>query len=116
MTRKEALIALRDAVQDGTAKNRFVRMCGPCHLDEFSVAKAFNGSLDAARALHDALLPGWDWVVASCDENGRGHPLAIVIPDASADNDDHTVSVQSDNPARAWLLAILEALIAQNDE
>jgi hypothetical protein len=63
--------------------------------------KAFSGSLDAALALHGALLPGWWWDVTvdyaiSTDPTGRREFVA-----------------GADNPARAWLLATLKAYRAQ---
>lgn len=66
---------------------------------------AQSGSLDAAKAMHEALLPGWwyslDWVMASVtngpdDDDGPWFNAAI-----------------EGNPARAWLLAILRAHAAQ---
>lgn len=65
-----------------------------------TIYAAFSGSLDAALALHDALLPGWDWGVW----NGE----AMV---SSADAEDHFG--EASNPARAWLLCILRAKAAQ---
>ena len=59
---------------------------------------AYNGSLDAAKALHEAVLPGWIW---GRQKNGamwvakRPYTFRATLPD---------------NPARAWLLAILRAL------
>lgn len=112
--RKAGLIALRDAVRDGrdadaVAINR--RMAseardrgGFWHADD--VAKVIErGSLDAARALHDAVLPGFLWHAAT----GTVASTWFVVG-----NTDTTIaSGTADNPARAWLLAILEALIAQ---
>ena len=63
--------------------------------------KAYNGSLDAAAALHEALLPGWLWDVwHSCSArvtNDADRSLAFYgsAPEAT--------------PAGAWLLAILRA-------
>jgi hypothetical protein len=62
---------------------------------------AFHGSLDAALALHSALLPGWWWDVTvdyaiSTDPTGRREFVA-----------------GADNPARAWLLATIKACRAQ---
>lgn len=68
---------------------------------------AYRGSLDAAKALHEALLPGWifDLTNGSC----------FVCP--GLDDDDATTSGQyageSDVWSRAWLLAILRALVGQ---
>lgn len=58
-----------------------------------------SGSLDATLALHQALLPGWEWARL----NDR---MAV----------EHGGSVYSHRgacPARAWLLAILKAYRAQ---
>ena len=62
---------------------------------------AYRGSLDAAKALHDALLPGWPSTIetegtAWTDEK---HGLRRLGHKAIFDG----------NPARAWLLAILKA-------
>lgn len=68
--------------------------------------KAFSGSLDAAKALHEALLPGWGFRVAA-DDCCEGCVTAMDISGAS-----HSVAYAQDaNIARAWLLAILDALI-----
>lgn len=65
--------------------------------------RAHEGSLDAAKALHDALLPGWRFEVrVSNAEVWSSYKLAF-----SAE--------VIDNPARAWLLAILKAYQAQQD-
>jgi hypothetical protein len=70
---------------------------------------AFKGSLDAAKALHEAVLPGnaqW-WVELRPD----GRKLAGVF----LGNLGKAYEAYDDNPARAWLLAILRALIAQEE-
>jgi hypothetical protein len=64
--------------------------------------EAFDGSLDAAKRLHDALLPGWAWETGTYlgglstakvwQSNAKGH-----------------IAIDAD-PARAWLLAVLKAL------
>ena len=63
------------------------------------VADAYNGSLDAAKLLHEAVLPRYYAQVYMCTapemcrvDIGGGH------------------TGRGDNPARAWLLAILRAL------
>lgn len=67
---------------------------------------AFNGSLDAAKALHEALLPGWEW--------GRmvSHGTMVV---ATKTGRYQSYSADADNPARAWLLATLRAYAAQQE-
>ena len=67
-------------------------------------ASAFKGSLDAAKRLHESLLPGW---AAAINTNG----MAQVIGPAP-DWHRHT-GCATDNPARAWLVAILKALRAK---
>jgi hypothetical protein len=63
--------------------------------------EAYNGSLDAAKALHDAVLPGY---VMTIPENYK-----VVVSNSFSqwhvgEGKDH---------ARAWLIAILKVLIAQ---
>lgn len=62
-------------------------------------ATAYRGSLDAAKALHDAVLPGWGFAVTQVGANIEG-PTEFYSDDAN-------------NPARAWLIAVIKALIAQ---
>ena len=69
-------------------------------IDAFN---AYNGSLDAALRLHEALLPGWRW-------------NAWAVGGATVWNDIANVhTAENSNPARAWLLAILRALKAKGD-
>ena len=77
---------------------------------------AFDGSLDAALAMHNAVLPGWIsnitqlenrwWIAQVVHPQGDGWPKWTPYP--SWDHADQ-------NPARAWLCAILKALIAECD-
>lgn len=79
---------------------------------------AINGSLDAAKALHDALLPEWSlerltmWPGSKChaclwgthEEGGeRWHSFK-----------DGRVDAEASTPARAWLLAVLRAYAARD--
>lgn len=83
------------------------------------VCNAFNGSLDAAKAMHEALLPGW--CVSDLSQNGMraGNPWGCVIEDwdiAAAESRvkrRYFSGYDHDTPARAWLLAILRAYEAQ---
>lgn len=81
-------------------------------IDE--VYDVFSGSLDAAKALHDALLPGFDWCLTNDashagDEDG---PAAMLARKSGG----FEVQTQSPSPARAWLLAILKAYRATMEE
>ena len=63
---------------------------------------AYDGSLDAAKLLHEAVL-GYDWHIDSFSLDGdvvlrRGRPI------------DRQYGFADMDPARAWLLAILRAL------
>lgn len=58
-------------------------------------------AMGAAKSLHEALLPGWRW------EGGAGGLFAVW------DDPAEPYKGRSDIPARAWLLAILRALIAE---
>ena len=75
------------------------------------VSRAFHGSLDAAKALHEAVLPdkGWhvEWVAK--------YPALAFKPAAwcASVGWGSRHAAYSTDPARAWLLAILDALIAK---
>lgn len=62
------------------------------------IESAYRGSLDAALALHEALLPGWVYVLtersATVLERGNGF---------------ETMVKEYGTTARAWLIAILKA-------
>lgn len=62
---------------------------------------AARGDLEAAIKLHDTLLPGWPWVVEPTDD---GRYAALV-------GGEHRCLANL--PARAWLLAILHAKLAE---
>ena len=63
----------------------------------YEVDRAFHGSIDAAKALHDALLPGWTWT---------RWPQGDI--EVCKDGCEFYIG-QSFDPARAWLIAILKA-------
>jgi len=69
------------------------------------VCNAFNGSLDAAKALHDAVLPDLPWDIWRGTDMNGGRYYGCNI--ATVDTAYHT------DPARAWLICILRALIAR---
>ena len=105
MTRKQDLEALHDDVAAGIEPNqdKFRKVLG-WHADQRHqrAVLAFGGSIDAAKALHEAVLPGWHWNVSK-DGVARVVVPSILRPIPIVGN--------SANPARAWLLAILAALI-----
>ena len=103
------LARLIEAVEAGTATACDFGLMFPLatNFEHTRAWEAYLGSLDAAKALHDALLPGWDWSVCN------------VAPDkGAADIGNGTgklITAIADTPARAWLLAILRALKAKGD-
>lgn len=102
----EALDKLIEAVEDGT----FLMDVFPDGRTERIAYEAFSGSIDAAKALHEALLPR-PW---SC--------ILTVLPRAGAadlhwrGNMEPAFTGISANPARAWLIAILRAYLAAQRE
>ena len=116
MTRKEALADLIAKVEAGERPDNQM-IADALHIADARrvyVAKATEGSLDAAKALHEAVLPGW--IVHDFSQNSRSMGWNIVLASKSGT---YSTSHQSgnvgfcDNPARAWLIAILRALHAQ---
>ena len=111
MTRKEALKALLAEVEAGAASDKL----GPIMMGHLNGAKqiyamrAYNGSLDAAKALHEALLPGWD-----CRLFLSGVAW-LYMPAKGAPPIRDVTGADNDVPARAWLIAIIKALISECD-
>ncbi len=73
----------------------------PTGLILASIAKP--SSVDMALRLHEALLPGWEWHLGPSNAKVypyNGHP-------------GESWGGMSDKPARAWLIAILRAVKAQ---
>jgi hypothetical protein len=96
---------------DGPARQVFPYRSASADDLGLTARAAFEGSLDAALALHNAVLPGWHWAIEDDDqaevfqdpvkgEDGMYRPG----PNALSGRCDKT------NPARAWLLAILRAM------
>ena len=116
MTRKDALAQLIAKVEAGTlCKERhggvpiltgMYRHSGGLDgpWSDVKAMSAYHGSLDAAKALHEAVLPGRGWALTDI---GEAHILSADGPIAAG---------ESDNPARAWLLSILRALHAMEAE
>lgn len=100
MTDLEKLIAAVEAGDEWHEAQYAVFGNGTDRVTDFQ--QAFSGSLDAAKRLHDALLPGAHWSLAEDDDygfcgrvffNGWQHEHSTVA-------------------SRAWLICILRALAA----
>jgi hypothetical protein len=67
---------------------------------------AYHGSLDAAKALHEVVLSGWDIQITTYEDDSFeasvAYPLRVKTYDGI-----------SSHMSRAWLIAILKALIAK---
>ncbi|MGV8955021.1 MAG: hypothetical protein ACOH2M_28245 [Cypionkella sp.] len=98
---KQSLQALLAKVEAGTAVGVDFLPFEPDH--HAKAANAYNGSLDAAKALHDAVLPGRDMVLEIMAD-GVGY---VRIWDGCE------LSEGDNFPARAWLIAIIRALIQE---
>ncbi len=68
-----------------------------------------NECLNSAKALHEALLPEFDWLILKAEGKFR----AVV---AGPGKHEDGFEGEADNPARAWLLAQLRALEARGGE
>ena len=112
MTRKQALAELIAKVEAGnlipdnlivssevSAMIDLAVNVSDLHGDVWAdLCAAYEGSLDAAKLLHEAVLPGWDW---------------CIMPDGASvysPHDNSPTDGDSPCPARAWLLAILRAI------
>ena len=110
MTRLESLIELRGKVKLGKVAADDFRRARLCKTQTvINCMSAFEGSLDAAKALHQAVLPDLGWALAKAVDEEK--TCAAWVGTTSEEP-----CALSDNPARAWLLAILEELIAQEQQ
>lgn len=122
MNDKQALRKLIEAVEEGALPDEDWRLMHDIwsprnwHDIGHNVRYSMHGSLDAAKALHEALLPGWKKVL-NLNEFSDGSVVCTMfgpIPeDAGKWEMAPTWAARSDNPARAWILAILRAYEAQ---
>ncbi len=136
MERKEALQNLLERVKAGDIPDTGVDRFSAIPQRGFGVYSDQNWydanaaywccSLDAAKALHEAVLPGWGWRICQCYLSDD----AAVFPDFNCPEHGDRLKRQLDesvdwfdltdvdqrpagNPARAWLIAILKSLIEQ---
>lgn len=135
MSRVEALQALLEKVEAGEWSDQTRCLRSPpksfTALLDFPAVDgrgrqawgAYHGSLDAAKALHEALLPGWRYAVDGgangADAEVHTEPVQKLIPGGSMCSvieSVHSACINEPMPARAWLIAILKALIAQEQE
>jgi len=103
-TRKETLTALRDRVQAGKVGQWFNWDSG-IKGHGAGARLAYKGSLDAAKALHDAVLPEWEY----------GYDGSIAWVKLPGLRTSYRRDSMGGLTSRAWLLAILSALIAMED-
>ena len=75
---------------------------------------AYDGSLDAAKSLHEAVLPGWRISFGQNVWSGKWFATMMTVNGRNIEGLDFS-GESPDNPARAWLLAILRALHSQSD-
>jgi hypothetical protein len=73
---------------------------------------AYNGDLNAAKALHEAVLPGWYYTIKQQVSVGARMHVEVTTPATGGDRQ-YENGYHPTNPARAWLIAILKALIAE---
>ena len=111
--KKQALMDLLAKVEAGDARphqvfNAFDTPCQDMALQQRAedAKNAYNGSLDAAKALHEAVLPGRFWY-------RQGFVMYVTDDCTGWGSKPHFSSRNDTNPARAWLIAIIKALIAE---
>lgn len=105
MTRLQALKELACKVEAGEWFPGLAQLSFGGVQNYHNALNAYNGSLDAAQALHEALLPGWHFDIDS--EAGGVCVFKSALDSAELG--------KCECLARAWLLAILKALIAQEE-
>ena len=105
------MTALQELLEKVEAGGRF--LLTPCHKTEqlgagkaYLCRDAYNGSLDAAKKLHEAVFDDYIFLVGiNWAEIRLPHGFHSL----------HGFNVSNASPARAWLIAIIKALIAQEN-
>jgi hypothetical protein len=108
----EALRELAEKVEDGDAeavRELIVNSAVSFPPVWLGVGRIMEGSLDAAKALHEAVLPRQWYGIHS---TATGYSVAVHLVAGPGVGIYRSGDGQK-CPARAWLLAILKALIAQ---
>lgn len=111
----KALLAKVKAGKEPTSTDVFdsFQIAGGIGVYALQVLSAYNGSLDAAMALHEAVLP--DWYVDEAGNNSKSMGwtfLLVSIAGTYISSHSPNQGVQTD-PARAWLIAQIKALISE---
>ena len=70
---------------------------------------AYDGSLDAAKLLHEAVLPDWYVFI-------KGQKGYVWFAELMDRDDNRHPQTEGETPARAWLLSILRALHSMEPE
>ena len=102
------LEALKEQVEGGVAGGWMVfsDAFGPLSYNRHVLAQeAYNGSVDAAIALMEAVLPGWGWEINKKSARLAGPEGEVFYGQRF-----------SEAPARLFLYAIIDALISQEDK
>ena len=102
MTRKEAMQAMLEKI---TAGEFFGDLPRPLEFHTDLCFKAFSGDLNAAKSLHESVLPGWLW--------GRHYSGQMWIEQNTMPGYSERFYGKSPDPAVAWLMAIIACEIAR---
>ena len=114
-TRKAALQELLAKVEAGMIWGDDWPVMAGMSSYGITIMRAYNGSLDAALALHNAVLPDAGWDVYRTSKYPGMIPGSSRHEFAAKVGWGTTHRGEADNPARAWLCAIIQALIAKED-
>jgi hypothetical protein len=111
--RKQALSGLLEKVKAGDDDWTGIVRTSETHTD--LVWNAYNGDMNAALMLHNAVLPGCSQYSIQTDPTCIKATVCWWPDGLSVGREAHGVGWSEDNPARALLIAILKALIAGED-
>ena len=109
MTQRQALQDLLAKIEAGDVTGSdccIASVMGWFAHSEHDIMRAFHGSLDAAKALHEAVLPGFWW-------QRQGFVMSVTDDHTGWGNGTYCRHRDDENPARAWLICIIKALIAE---
>lgn len=115
----DALKKLIEAVEAGERSIHDLAVTALSQIDWKFIRDSYEGSIDAAKALHDSLLPGWQ-VHHFGQQWDNKWWISLLLPVEGDEQGNVTRHSQTSAtfdqtcPARAWLIAILKAKLRED--
>jgi hypothetical protein len=105
------LLDLKRRIEEAKGPDRDLDAALECAFEAWGRIPAFTGSIDAALALVERVLPGWGYTIEAAMP-GLGVSVHLWPPRPTVDEGEEG---EGPTPALALILALINALIAQQE-